>query len=536
MITPILIIVAIVVAIAIVTFTRWYVKAPTNMAFVRTGLGGKKVVVDSGVIVLPIVQNIQWISLETFKLEVFKADKEAFITKDKMRVDIGAEFYVKIEAVEDHIEKASRSLGDKSFSAEGIKSLVEEKLVSALRSTAASMTLIELHENRRGFAKLVMETLRDALVPNGLTLEDVSIFHLDQTEKGQLDPNNIFDAEGLKQITAQTSDRQRERNEIERNTEVAIRKKDVEAVKLKLELDKDREFAEAEQRRQIETYRAQKRAETEQFAYQQEQKIREAEILKERVIEELQIERERAIKEAQLKREISLLEQVRTREQAEIEKERIIEETRRNKEIAIILKEKEKIEEEKSQLTLLTAKEEAAQKVIDAVEKAKVERAKMLALIEAMRELEVTQKKAEAIERMALSKIKDGEAEAYAKSKIREAENLLDPKFIYRDVLQNLIDKAPQILGELMAPARQIESIKVLDIHGWSRSDAGENGSSPAGKVLSTFLNVGAALPLLKELLEFSKIDTGKAAKGLLDQLPGIKELLSQSIPKQPEQ
>ncbi len=536
MITTILIILAIVVAVGILAFTRWYVKAPTNMAFVRTGLGGKKVVVDSGAIVLPIVQNIQWISLETFKLEVFKADREAFITKDKMRVDIGAEFYVKIEAKEDHIEKASRSLGDKSFSAEGIKSLVEEKLVSALRSTAASMTLIELHENRRGFAKLVMESLKDALLPNGLTLEDVSIFHLDQTEKGQLDPNNIFDAEGLKQITAQTSERQRERNEIERNTEVAIRRKDVEAVKLKLELDKDREFAEAEQRHQIETYRAQKRAETEQFAYQQEQKIREAEILKERMIEELQIERERAIKEAQLKREISLLEQIRSREQAEIEKERIIEEARRDKEIAIILKEKQKIEEEKAQLATLMAKEEAAQRVIDTIEKAKVERAKMLALIEAMRELEVTQKKAEAMERMALSKIKDGEAEAYVKAKIREAENLLDLKFIYRDVLQNLIDKAPQILGELMAPAKQIESIKVLDIHGLNGHGAEGNGSYPMGTILSTLLNVGAALPLLKELLEFSKIDTGKAVKSLLDQLPGVKELLSQTTVKQPEQ
>jgi len=536
MIITILIILAVVVAIAVLAFIKWYVKAPTNMAFIRTGLGGKKVVVDSGVVVLPIVQNIQWISLETFKLEVFKADKEAFITKDKMRVDIGAEFYVKIEAVESNIEKASRSLGDKSFSAEGIKALLEEKLVSALRSTVASMTLIELHENRRGFAKQVMEALQDVLIPNGLTLEDVSIFHLDQTEKGQLDPNNIFDAEGLKQITAQTSERQRERNEIERNTEVAIRKKDVEAVKLKLELDKEREFAESAQRHQIETYRAQKRAETEQVAYLQEQKIKEAEILKERTIEELEIDKERSIREAQLKREIALLEQIRAREQAEIEKERIIEETRRDKEIAILLKEKEKIEEEKAQLAILAAKEEAAQRVIDTVERAKVERAKMLALIEALRELEVAQKKAEAIERLALSKIKDAEADAFAKSKIQEAENLLDSKLIYRDVLQNLIDKAPQILGELMAPAKQIESIKVLDIHGWNGNGADGTGSSPVGKVLSTFLNVGAALPLLKELLEFSKIDAGRAAKGLLDQLPGVKDLLNQAVEKQREQ
>src|SRR5581483_11651661 len=117
------------------------------------------------------------------KLEVIKAHKEAFITKDRFRVDIGAEFYLRVAADPDSIERASRSLGDRSFDATAIQTLVEEKLVSALRSVAAATELVELHENRRAFAQAVKENLLEPLSYNGLTLEDVSVFHLDQTGK-----------------------------------------------------------------------------------------------------------------------------------------------------------------------------------------------------------------------------------------------------------------------------------------------------------------------------------------------------------------
>jgi len=219
-------------AIFIFAFTLLYVKTPPHLAFVRTGFGGRKVVIDGGSIVLPIIQDIQWISLKTYKLEVFKSGREAFITKDKLRVDIGAEFYVKVEPTEKSIEMASRSLGEKSFSEDGIKTLVEEKLISALRAVAATMDMAEIHENRRLFEERVMENLKDALLQNGLTLENVSVYYLDQTDKNYFDPNNIFDAEGLRQITAQTSMRLKEKNEIERETEVAIKQKDVETFKI----------------------------------------------------------------------------------------------------------------------------------------------------------------------------------------------------------------------------------------------------------------------------------------------------------------
>jgi uncharacterized membrane protein YqiK len=525
----------ILVAVVTTAFIAWYVKTPVNNAFIRTGLGGKKVVIDGGAVVLPWVQSIQWISLETFKLQVFKGKKEAFITKDRLRVDIGAEFYVKISADPDSIERASRSLGDKSFSAEGIQSLVEEKLVSALRSAGAQVEMVHMHENRRGFGVTVMDHLQEPLMMNGLGLEDVSIFHLDQTDRAQLDPHNIFDAEGLRQIVAQVSQRNRERNEIERNTEVAIKRKDVEAVKVKLTLDQDREFAEAEQIRQVDTNRALQKAETEQYKHEQDRRTREAEIAKQRAIREAEIQQEKGVREAEIRREAYLTQQMELRETAEVDKERVVEETKRAKEIAILIKERQRIEEEKRRLEADASKELAAQEVVTVVERATAERHKAIALIMALRELEVAEQKARAVERLALSKQREGEADATARLKMVQSENHLDEKVIQRDVMLRLIDQAPQILGEMMAPARQIESIKILDVHGWGANGEGA-GQDVSGvtRVVNAFLSAGAALPLLREFLDFAKVDPGELLKKATGQTPGAEETLEPPRAKEP--
>ena len=65
---------------------------------------------------------------------------------------------------------ASRSLGDKTFDPDQVRNLLEAKVVSAIRSHAATKTLNELHENRDAFAqsdqgKSVEESFKD----NGLT-------------------------------------------------------------------------------------------------------------------------------------------------------------------------------------------------------------------------------------------------------------------------------------------------------------------------------------------------------------------------------
>lgn len=485
------------VAVVVAAVFRWlYVKVPGNMAFIRTGLGGRKVVTDAGALILPVVHNIQWLSLETFKIEIQRANRDAFITKDRYRVDIGAEFYVKIKPERDAIEAASRSLGDKSFSADGIKQLVEEKLVSAMRSAAAERELVELHENRRQFALQVRDGLGEPLAHNGLGLEDVAIFSLDQTDKNQLDPNNIFDAQGLRQITAETNARMQERNEIERNTEVNIKRKDVEAVRIKLELEREQEFAEAEQRRQIESHRVEQEAEASRFGFAQELQTREAEIAK-----------DRQVRESELARESYLTEKERDRELAEIERERSLEAAQRAKAVTVLQEERKRLAEEEARLRVDAQREEAEQALRTTAEKAEAERAREVAVIRASHELEVADRKAGATERMAQARFKDGEAEARVAEMLRKAENLTDNKLIYRDVLLKLIEQLPAIAKEAMEPARHIDSIRVLDVNGLGGVGAQGDGaaSDPVGRVYQALLSTGAALPMLRELLSFGK-------------------------------
>lgn len=500
-------IVALVVAalfIITVGLFRWlYVKVPANLAFVRTGLGGRKVVLSSGAFVLPIVHNLQWLSLETFKIEIERANRDAFITKDRYRVDMGSEFYVKIAPDPALIEAASRSLGEKSFSADGIKALVEEKLVSAMRSGAAETELVELHENRRAFALRVKDIVSEPLEQNGLMVEDVALFTLDQTDRNQLDPNNIFDAQGLRQITAETSVRMRERNDIERNTEVEIKRKDVEAVQMKLDLDRDQQMAEAAQVRAIETHATEQRAETERIKFQQEQQIRESELAK----------------------DVYLTEKERDRELVAIEREQAVEAAQRTKAIVVLQEERKRIVEEESRLRADAQREEAEQAVATAAQRAGAERAKEVALIQALNELDVADRKAQATERLAQAKLRDGEVDAQVVELLRRAENAIEEKLVYRDVAVKLIERAPEIARELMEPSRHIDSIRILDVKGLGGDGNGEAGpQDPIGRVYQAMIGTGAALPLIKELLSFAQ------KSGLADQLeealPGLKNVV----------
>ena len=55
-------------------FARLYHRATKETAFVRTGLGGQKVIMDGGAIVLPIFHEIIPVNMNTLKLEVSRRE------------------------------------------------------------------------------------------------------------------------------------------------------------------------------------------------------------------------------------------------------------------------------------------------------------------------------------------------------------------------------------------------------------------------------------------------------------------------------
>ena len=70
----------------------------------------------------------------------------------------------------------------------------------------------------------------------------MSLTQLDQTGIN-LNPSNAFDAEGLTRLTETIQERKKQRNDVEEDTLIAIRNKNLEAEKLSLEIDREGEYA-----------------------------------------------------------------------------------------------------------------------------------------------------------------------------------------------------------------------------------------------------------------------------------------------------
>jgi uncharacterized membrane protein YqiK len=330
------------VAAVVLVVTRLYRRAAANMAFVRTGSGGAKVVKDGGKVVVPFLHQIIPVSLETMRLNVERKGLHALITRDNLRVDLSAEFYIKVQANEEDILQAARSLGGKNVQPDAVSELVQDKLVSALRTVAATKDLVELHSKRDEFATAVQQIVTHDLASNGLTLESVTISSLDQTDPTQLQERNVFDAQGLRKIAEITQRARVERNEIEREAEKAVATKNVSTRKQVLDLARDQSEAEAEQKMKVANVIAAREREISQFKIEQDEAVSRREIEKQRAIEMAEVQRRLTVEQAELEKQTALIAKQREQEQAEILKQQTLEVAERAKQVAVAQKEQER--------------------------------------------------------------------------------------------------------------------------------------------------------------------------------------------------
>jgi len=374
----IIIIIAICVAVALVVLwlllRKFYRRASREMSFVRTGFGGQKVVMNAGALVIPVLHEFIPVNMHTVRLEVIRANNQALITHDRMRVDVKVEFYVRVKPTMEAVADAAQTLGRRTMDAKGLQELVEGRFVDGLRAVAAEMDMDELHEKRIEFVRKVETAVSEHLLKIGLELESVSLSALDQTDQSYFNPQNAFDAQGLTVLTEVIQARMRQRNEVERDTEVAIRRKDLEAERHKLNLDKEEEFAKLEQQREIEVRRAEQQANVilaersvEEERIARDLLLREREIARERAVQIAEAEKEREAKEA----EIAAKQQV---DQAQILAERNVEEERIDRDL--LLKEKNILKE-------------------SAIETAEIERQKSISLSDQDRTIAIADKSKE---------------------------------------------------------------------------------------------------------------------------------------------
>ena len=263
----------IVVLVIGLLLAKLYRRSTRDEAYVRTGLGGQKVVLDGGSLVLPVFHSTAAVNLKTLRLEVARGGPDSLITKDRMRVDIGAEFYVRVKPDASSIALAAQTLGSRTNNAGELRELIEAKFVDGLRSVAATMNLEELQEQRATFVKSVQDAVGADIQNNGLELESVSLTRLDQSDIKHFNPSNFFDAHGLTTLTKITREREQERNQIVRTTEVNIAQQDLVARQTTLTIEATKREAELAQQRDIANMTAAMRAEAakvEQTAFQNE--------------------------------------------------------------------------------------------------------------------------------------------------------------------------------------------------------------------------------------------------------------------------
>jgi uncharacterized membrane protein YqiK len=332
------------------------------------------------------------VNMNTLRLAVERKNEQALITKDRMRVDVLAEFYVRVQPSADAIASAAQTLGMRTMHPEQLKDLVEGKFVDALRSVAAELTMTELHEQRTHFVQKVQQVSSEDLLKNGLELETVSLTGLDQTAMEYFNPSNAFDAEGLTRLTEEIELRKKLRNDIEQDTQVQIRTKNLEAQRRTLEISRDEEYAKLEQERELAIRRAAQAAEVSQ---QEAEKSREAEgakITAEQQIETAKIEADRAVAQQRIAMEQELGEREIAKERAvdtqNIEKAKAIELSEQDRAIAVAEKSRAQSEaqaEADKALALAVAAEEQVKTVR---EREAAERQKIIELIEATKEAE----------------------------------------------------------------------------------------------------------------------------------------------------
>ncbi|MCH8888271.1 MAG: flotillin [SAR324 cluster bacterium] len=523
-------------AILIVIVARFYERSNREVSLVKTGIGGRKVVMDGGTIVVPYFHQVTRVNMQTLRLDVTRKGEAALITHDRLRVDVEVAFYLSVIASGEGIARAAQTLGDRTFHPDKLRDLIEGKLVDALHSSAARVTMDDLHENRGGFVAEVRDSLAESLARNGLELDSVSLTALDQTPFRTLDENNVFNAAGMRKLAEVIAKSRKERAEIDADAEVSVRKAAMGVTKRKLEIELEEQEAEISQIQQIETLRAAQMAEVVKRKADSERESARARILMEQDIRAADIARERAVAEAEIAKEKEI-------EEAQIARERDIEIANQDRRIIIARKSQEEL---KARAGMDLAKADAVRMeegIITARQVAEAERRKQIAVLGAQQEGEIqgtrlrmgalaekdaaadraqariqqARAEAESMETRSAAKKSEMLAEAEGKRALIDAENAMEAHVASLKAELARIEALPGVVAEMVKPAEKIDSIKIHSISGLGIGGAGKEsgaGQKPVfSQALDSILEMAVQLPALRKIgqeLGFS-LDEGLA-------------------------
>ena len=537
------VVVFILIAVGIWFIRSFYRRSSKEVAFVRTGLGGQKVVIDGAAYVFPIFHDVTEVNLNTLRLAVMREKEKALISKDRMRVDVAVDFYIRVRKEPESVTIAAQTLGRKTGKPDELREMMEGKFVDALRATAASMTLEMLHEQRSQFVQSVGQAVAESLTKNGFELESASLIDLDQTDMEYFNPSNAFDAEGLTRLTDEIEQRKKVRNDIEQDTLIQIRAKNLETEKQSLDIEQQSEFARLEQEKVLEFHRAQQNAELVRERAERKREAEVADIIANEQMEKARIASDRQIEEDRIQQQQEI-------EAKEIERRKLIELAEHARSIAVAESSESETAARAKADGIRAAAISAEEAIFTAREKAQAERKKQVELILTALEVEkdslqqnarISTEKAVANEKAEITQI---EADAFAvatetrskayqiRNKVEsegvrlmaEANNIASPEARTSALRLRLVDKLDTIIRESVKPMEKIEGIKVVHLDGLTVPTGGGSVDGDGGltdRLVSSALRYRAQAPLVDHLLNEIGIDAGDPSKlaHLLDEL-----------------
>ncbi|MCK5917277.1 MAG: band 7 protein [Cocleimonas sp.] len=438
-------------------FLLFFERATKEISIIRTGFGGEKIIMDNGGFVFPVLHDKLIINMNVVKFVVQREEKEAFITSNKLRVDITAEFMLRVIPEPDSISLAGQTLGEKTMNIKDLQEQFDASCAEALREACAKMDIQGLHDDNDKVNDIVEEALGIDLKRFGLQLEAVALAKVHQTDLEFFDRNNALDVVGITFVETQIAKNVEEQNRVKNEKDVKVKESDVSARKQQLKLDEEKVFAEQAQ--------------------------------------ELAISK------------------------AELEKDRQIEEAKKDEGIAVAAAHKETaeawIETYKVQAVEVAKKEE----IITAKDVTMAQRNKDVEIISATREAERTEIFAVAQanadkENASAVKIRY-EVDAAGKLAINEAANMLSDEQISMQVKEKIVQQLPDIIKESVRPIENIDGIKIMHIDGMSNiaggsggggngggSNGGGGGGSLADQIVDSALRYKAQAPMVENLLK----------------------------------
>jgi len=509
--------IALAVLILLIVLYRYYAKASLDIALVRTGLGGRRVVVDGGCLALPILHHLQKVSMQTVSFTITKTEKDSVLTQDKLRINLVMRLEFRVIPDENSVTLAAQAFGNRlSRGGDAVSDLMFGSVADAIQSATAKRTMDDVHFDRPGFTADVDKRVSEKSSLLGLEVVSCSLLQLDQSDLMQQNENNAFTSAGMRRLSELIAKEKKARVAIETEAESRVRELQLEQHRRKLELKREERETEIELNEHLSKLEAQANSREEQARDEAKLISETTRISSQKKTKTAEIESDEFLRKSEMSAILRL------------EKEKIFNEMQLSK-----VKTEEaqaKTEEEESRAKVILASEH----VQTQREQAVAEREKLLAKLRQSKDLELEETKlkknlefdlarsdsnAKITKQSSEADLAKIEAEAAGLTAFNKAENSVSDAVIRMRLEELRLKQMPEIMAQMMKPVEKIDSIRINQISGMGDSlGSGSKSSDGAlGSAMEQILAMAVRLPAMKQMgeeigLDFDTYTAGRTA------------------------